>query len=147
MGFTPYCRSTRPVAPAEANAVERDANAACGGRTWLSCEPIKFYPGGDNGHLVGGSKPNLQPHPDDAAAAARSSLPDGTTRDLIDILCQLSSKHGVDWQFSHDAGPGSIGYIRSGVCDDDVLVQAEIFAELGDLIAGEMKGNGDEDLA
>ena len=147
MGFTLYYRSTRPVAPEESQAIERDAIAARGGRTWLSCEPIKFYRVGDDGHLVGGSKPNLQPHPEDAAAAARSSLPDGTTRDLIDILCQVSRKHGVDWQFSHDAGPAPIGYIRSGVCDDAVLVQTELFADLGDLIAGGMEGDVDEDLA
>jgi hypothetical protein len=36
---------------------------------------------------------------------------------------------------------------RAGVCDDDVQAQAEMFADLADLIAGEMEGFRDEDLA
>src|SRR3954454_12541122 len=146
MGFTLYYRSTRPVTPAEAEAMERDIVAASRGRTWLSCEPVSFFPRQDDGYLVGGSKPNFQPHPDDVAAASRSGLPDGTTQDLIDILCQLSRDHDVDWQFSHGADPEPIGYIRSGVCDDDVLVQAEMFADLGSLIARNLDDLTDEDL-
>ena len=147
MGFTLYYRSTRPVGPAEAEAIERDAVAACHGRTWLSCEPVGFFPVLDDGYLLGGSKPNFQPHPDDVAAAMQSDLPDGTTRDLIDILCKLSQNHGVDWQFSHDDSSGPIGYIKAGACDDEVLASAEMFAELGDILAGEIGDLTGEDLA
>lgn len=140
MGSALDYRSMRPVGSAEADTIGRDAVAACRGRTWLGCEPVNFFPLQDDGYLLGGSKPNFQPHPEDAAAAVRSGLPDGTTEDMLDVLCRLSRDHGVDWQFSHDADPGPIGSIRAGVCDDDVLAQAEMFADLGRILA-------DEDLA
>jgi hypothetical protein len=135
MGFTIYYRSTQPVSPAEAEAVREAASAASAGRSWLGCEPVCFFGDPDDGHLLGGSKPNFMPHPDDAASAARSGLPDGTTRDLVEILCLLSREHGIDWALSHDHDPGPIGFIRAGVCDDDALAQIEAFAALGDVLA------------
>ncbi|SIO27494.1 hypothetical protein SAMN05444166_3397 [Singulisphaera sp. GP187] len=145
MGFSLYYRSTRPVSPAEAQAVERDAEAASEGRTWLSCEPAIFGSVDMDGHLLSDSKPNFEPHPDDVADAELSGLPDGTIMDLIDVLCQLSRDHGIDWQISHDADPEPIGYIRDGICDDIVRTQAELFAELGGLIAGDLEDFADDD--
>ena len=135
MGFTLYYRSTRPVPRQEAEAIAREALAASHGRTWLSCEPPAFFGVQDDGHLLGGSKPNFLPDTGDRAAADRSGLPYGTTKDLIDILCQLSRDHAVDWEFSHEAHPGPAGYIRAGVCDDEVFAQVEMFADLEDIIA------------
>ena len=133
MGFAVYYRSTRPVAQAEGDAIRAAARAANEGRTWLGCEPVHFA-NTEDGHLLGGSKPNFMPHPDDAAAAAREGLPDGTTRDMIDILCRLSRDHGVDWEISHDDSGGPIGYIRGGVCDADALARIEAFDDLGDIL-------------
>lgn len=137
MGFSIYYRSTRPVSPARADAVAEAALDLCRGRSWLGCEPVGFFPETGDGHLMGGSKPNFQPHPDDAASA-RSGLPDGTTRDLIDILCRLSRDHQVDWELMHDHSDGPVGYIRRGVCDDEVLALAEGVAGLGDILEGLM---------
>lgn len=72
------------------------ARAANQGRTWLSCEPVHFFTNDEDGHLLGGSKPNFRPHPDDVASAAREALPDGSARDMLDILCGLSRDHGID---------------------------------------------------
>lgn len=133
MGFTVCYRSTRPVAPAVSEAIREAARAANEGRTWLRCEPVLFFPD-DNGHLIGGSKPSFLPHPDDAAAAAREGLPDGTTCDLLDILCRLSRDHGVDWEIGHAYSSGPVGYIRAGMCDAEVAEQIEAFADLGDIL-------------
>lgn len=133
MGFTVYYRSTRPLDPAESAAIREAAHAAIAGRTWLHCEPVHFFPSED-GHLRGGSKPNFLPHPLDAAAAAQSNLPDGTTRDLLDILCKLSRAYAVDWEISHDHSDGPVGYIRAGVCDEEVLLRIEVFNDLGDIL-------------
>jgi len=125
MGFSIYYLSTRPVNRMEAEALDRAARVASRGHTWLACEPIYFFHGQKDGHLRGASKLNFQPHPDDAAAAARSGLPVGTVWDMLDVLCNLSLDHGVGWEFSHDADHGPIGYIRAGVCDEDLLAQVE----------------------
>jgi len=109
----------------EDRAIEQAAGDLSRGRSWLSCEPVAFYPRQDDGHLLGGSKPNFQPHADDAAAAALSGLPDGTVHDLIEILCKLSNAFQVDWEFSHDHAPGPIGFIRGGVCEPGLLERIE----------------------
>jgi hypothetical protein len=138
MGFTVYYRSTLPVGPDERAAIKRTTRELCRGRTWLGCEPVHFWETED-GHLEGGSKPNFQPHPDDVAAAAREGLPDGTIRDTLDVLCRLSSDAGIDWEISHDYSDGPVGFVRGGVCDDDVLAQVEAFADLGDYLADELE--------
>lgn len=142
MGFTVYYRSTRPIAAPVAAALERSTDELSRGRTWLSCEPVHFFPESKDGHLLGGSKPNFQPHPDDVASAAREGLPDGTTLDMLDVLCQLSRNHGIDWEISHDHSDGPVGYIRSGVCDKDVVSQVEAFAEVGDILRAGNDGEG-----
>jgi hypothetical protein len=133
MAFSVYYRSMRPVSPAKVDAVEQAADNLCRGRTWLGCEPVGFFRQ-DHGHLFGGSKPNFQQHLDDVALAARERLPNGTTRDMLDVLCQLSRDHGIDWEISHDHSDGPVGYIRGGVCDAEVLAQIEAFADLGDIL-------------
>jgi hypothetical protein len=138
MGFAFYYRSEQPVPEAKAKAVTHAAHDLCRGRSWLMCEPVCFVPGGQDGHLLGASKPNFGPHPDDATEAAISGLPDGTTSDLLDILCRLSREYGVDWEVGHDHSNGPIGYIRAGVCDEEVETEAVAFADIGDILGGEM---------
>lgn len=133
MGFTVTYRTTKPMEADLAKALASAASELCRDRTWLSCEPVHFFPVSD-GHLFGGSKPNFLPHPEDAAAAAREGLPDGTVRDLLDILCRLSSEHGVDWEIGHDASDGPVGFIRGGICDEEVAGQIDAFAELGGML-------------
>jgi hypothetical protein len=132
MGFSIYYRSTRPVTPAEAEAIRKSAQSACAGRTWLGCEPVHFYSDQEDGHLLGSSKPNFLPNSDDAAGAAREGLPDGTTRDLLEVLCLLSREHSVDWDLSHDFA--EVGTIQGGVCDRTTREQIEGFTELGDIL-------------
>jgi hypothetical protein len=136
MGFSIYYHSTRPVSPEEADVIREAATGANQGRTWLSCEPVYFSRNepGDDGRLVGASKPNFSPHPDDVAASAREGLPDGDLRDLFQILCNLSRDHGIDWEISHDHEPGPVGYIRGGTLDPELAGTVEAFAELADII-------------
>jgi hypothetical protein len=133
MGFTIYYRSTRRLSRARAKAICKAADALNAGRTWLSCEPVGFFDQKD-GRLLGGSKPNFQPDPGDVAAAAAEAIPDGTVRDLIEILCKLSGDFGVDWEFSHDHDPGPIGFIRGGVCEPRLGEQLEALGDLGGIL-------------
>jgi hypothetical protein len=132
MGFTVYYRSTKPVRGDTADAIRDAAIPLIGGRTWLSCEPVMFFPDQPDGKLMGGVKPNFHPHPDDAAAGEREGLPDGTLLDALNVLCELSREFGVDWSFSHDHDPGPIGFIRAGGCEPGLRDQVEALAGLGD---------------
>ena len=142
MGFRIHYRSTRPVSPGRSVAIRDAARELCAGRTWLSCEPVGFHQD-DDGRLIGGSKPNFDPHPDDVASAAAERLPDGTVADMVDILCQLSKDHGVDWEFSHDYDPGPIGFIRKGICPRDLREQLETIGGLTDVLR-EMREEEDD---
>lgn len=150
MGFAIYYRSTRRVSRARADAIDKAAERLCRGRTWLSCEPVGFYSDLKDGRLAGSSKPNFLPDPDDAAAAGREALPDGTALDMLEVLCQLSRDHGVDWELSHDHHPGPIGYVRGGACEGKLREQIEAFADLGDILSdleagGESEPGGGEE--
>jgi len=142
MGFAFSYRTTRPVNPDEAEAVRAACEAAIEGRTWLGCEPV-FLSVDEDGHLIGFSKPNFAPDPDDEAAAELEGLPDGTLRDAIDVLCRLSREHGIDWRIGHDYEP-EVGFIRAGVCDAQVMEQAETLADTFRML-GELDLKPDED--
>ena len=133
MSFTIYYTSARSVTPEEAERIKSAAHRECQGRSWLSCEPINFFPDLQDGMLIGGSKPNFKPHRDDKRAAKESGLPDGGPQDLLDILARLSREHSVDWELMHDFGP--IGTIRSGTVDPKVLGQIEAIGGIGGLFA------------
>jgi hypothetical protein len=134
MGTSIYYRSLRAVSDNERVAIEAAAGSAQAARTWLSCEPVTFYPG-EGGYLQGGSKPNFDPDQSDVAAAAESGLPDGTVLDLIEVLSQISRDHRVDWEIVFEQGP-PVGFIRNGHCDQDVLMGAEQLAEVARTMAG-----------
>jgi hypothetical protein len=146
MGFRVYYRTARPVSPAEADALRDALGEANRGRTWLSCEPVHFYDDLEEGRLLGGSKPNFLPDPDDAASAASEGLPDGALPDLIEVLCRLSRDHGVDWEFRHDEVPWSQGSIRGGVADDELLGMIEALDGLAEALR-EFEGFGEDELA
>ena len=134
MDFTVYYRSLETVDAEKRASIEAACDELCRERMWLSCEPVCFFGGDDDGHMMGGSKPNFMPHPDDLASAKSEGLPDGTTQDALDVLCQLSRDHGVDWEISHDYSDGPIGLIRNGHADPEVLQQIEGFGELGNIL-------------
>ena len=92
MGFTVYYQSTAPLSDNVVSAIAESLDELCEGRTWLSCEPVGFFGGNNEDFLIGGSKPNFDPHPDDIADANAEGLPDGTLRDVVQIHCQLSSQ-------------------------------------------------------
>jgi hypothetical protein len=152
MGFAIYYRSTRRVSRARADVIRKAAVGLCGGRTWLSCEPVGFHSDLEDGRLAGFSKPNFLPNPDDAASAAREALPDGTALDMLEVLCRLSRDHGVDWEVRHDDAPEPVGYIRGGVCEPELRERVEALADLGDILSdleagdeAEPGGRGAED--
>lgn len=136
MGFSIYYRSTRPVSPERQRAISESTDALNERRTWLSCEPVHFFDNRRDGHLFGGSKLNVFPHPDDAASAARMQSPDGTmladgtARDVVDILGRLSQDYGIDWELSHDYDPNPIGFIRDGVAQERLLQRIGALADL-----------------
>ncbi|MGL6073943.1 MAG: hypothetical protein ACRC8S_07265 [Fimbriiglobus sp.] len=134
MGFTVQYRSTEPIDEVLSEAIQRTASDATKGRTWLGCEPVLLSID-DDGHLLGFSKPNFDPHPNDRAAAKLESLPDGTLLDAVDILCQLSREHGVDWEISHDNSFGRpAGYIRDGICDPKLYDELDAYSGMSEAI-------------
>lgn len=135
MGFAIAYQTTEQISPALQREMIDVANDLSRGRTWLSCEPPDLT--NENGTLVGASKPNFSPHPDDVVSANSEGFPDGTLSDVLKVLCELSRRFGVDWEISHDHSDGPLGYIRNGICDDDVKTQCDAFTDLTDELGGE----------
>ena len=133
MGFTVYYQTTRPVDEAVAKQIEARTNQLCEGKSWLSCEPVLFFQRNQSDGLVaGGSKPNFDPDTNDIREANQNGLPDGTIRDVVEILTMLSSEFQLDWNFAHDHDPGPVGTIQNGVADRDLMVLLESFAQVTD---------------
>ena len=86
MSFTIYYTSARSVTREEAEGIRQRAQQECLGRSWLSCEPISFFPDLQDGRLIGGSKPSLKCRRADKRAAEDSGLPDGRPRDLLEVV-------------------------------------------------------------
>ncbi len=141
MSFTIYYTSARPITAKEAEEIKLAAQRECQERSWLSCEPVCFFPDLQDGMLMGGSKPNFTPDPEDRRSAEASGLVDGTPRDLLDILSRLSREHSIDWELMHDFGP--VGSIRGGLVDPQALAQIEALAEL----PGPLGEEGGEEFA
>lgn len=133
MGACIYYRSLRTVSDAQRSVIETAAKAAEEARTWLSCEPVHFGLS-EGGSLRGGSKPNFSPDAEEAAAAGKAGLPDGSVLDLLDVLSNLSREYGIDWEITFEDGP-SVGYIRNGHCDPEILVGAEQLVQVGKMLA------------
>ena len=133
MGFAVAYESTKKLAPEHQARVRNALERATDGRTWLSCEPPMLME--QDGHLVGVSKPNFSPDPDDIADAESQNLPDGTLMDLLDALCKVSAEQFVDWELSHDHGP--MGFILDGACAPDVREQCEALAEAAEMMGGD----------
>jgi hypothetical protein len=132
MGFSIHYDATEQISPALQREMTEAANQLLEGRTWLSCEPplLSEY----EGSFGGGVKPNVVKHPEDVAAAQQEALPDGTLNNAIEVLCELSRRFDVDWEISHDHSDGPLGYIRCGVCDEDVREFCDAMTDVaGDL--------------
>lgn len=123
MSLTIYYKSTRQIAAEETAVIRLAAQREFPGRSWLSCEPVSFIPELEDGTLVGGSKPNPAPDADDKRTARKSGLPDGTPRDLLDILARLSQEHAIDWELR--LGSNIVGFVRSGRIDPQVVTKIE----------------------
>ena len=106
---------------------------------WILCEPIHFYgSSGEQGRLLGASKLNLQPHPDDRAAAQVYLSDRDDLTFVVDRLCQWSREHGVDWNVLVEGE--QVGEIVAGESDQQLreviagLVEAaQLLADMGGL--------------
>jgi hypothetical protein len=109
-----------------AEAICRDAELACSVRDWLTCEPITLFRDTNDGHLRGES--GFAREAD--AGVGPTTRPDGICEDLINILCDLSRTHAVDWELRHDGDPAFLGIIRAGVCPRDVRNELDMYESI-----------------
>lgn len=129
MGFAFSYESTDELTPDQIEAIRAAAREAVAGYTWLSCEPVRFDQI-QSSYLSGRSKPTWESPEADAASAAMENLPDGTLLTMLEILCDLSHRLGVNWEIHHDHSDGPIGQIVNGECDPEVRIQCEAIAQV-----------------
>ena len=127
MGIALLYKPTDPVSPALQDEIFDAALVLADGRNWQGCEgPFFAVDEDDEEQFFGFSKLNLSGEkPGDV-----EGLPNGNLKDLLDILCQLSQRFGVNWDLSDDYG--DLGVIRNGICDEETRVQIEVLSEVLD---------------
>lgn len=133
MGYSICYRSSKPMDDETRSKIEAEVSELCTGYGWFSCDPISFHDGvkiaGNESHLMGASKLSFEIDSDDVAEAKAAGYPDGTPATLIEILCQISDKHGVDWEFTDDES-SSFGSICNGKPSPQLVDALRSFDEL-----------------
>lgn len=117
MGFDIRYSTTEKISPALQREIIADAEVLYLARSWVQCNGPSIE--NDDGFLTGSSR--LSPSdPDGTAEAQCSQEPIGKLSDLLQALCELSARHAIDWEISHDHSDGIVGLIQYGVPDDAV---------------------------
>jgi hypothetical protein len=98
---------------------------------WLLCEPMSFFemPGFES-KLFGASKLNLIPDPAEKAEAESYDTDKNDLEFLLDKLCEISKRFGVNWTISVEGA--ELGSIDNGVCDQAVREAVEAMASVAD---------------
>lgn len=118
MGVCIYFRSESPVTADVERAVRAASSESSDEQPWLYCEPPHFLVPFDTDGLLGSSKLNLMPHPEEAAEAATLNPERHDFHELLYRLCDWSTRFGIAWKLDIEDEP--IGTIRNGECDASV---------------------------
>jgi hypothetical protein len=98
---------------------------------WIDCEPVKLKQETD-GFLAGQCGAWFCTAEVDEDPF--SSLPQAVLMTVIEVLCQLSASHHVDWVIGHDYEVGAVGRICDGLAGADLIEEIETLDSIGDLI-------------
>ena len=131
--------------PARAYEIKKHAAELNGLYEWVGSEEVVLDQGTD-GILAGSSTTSFVVDPEIAGqliVANEQSAGDIAT--LIDVLCELSRCHDVDWEIEHDYEPDVVGCIRGGVADVRVLEELETIRTIGEML-GNLDDDFDDDL-
>ena len=140
MGFDLSYSTTEQISPALQREIIADAEALDQAHSWVQCDGPSL--GNDNGFLTGSSRVSPS-DPDGVAEAQDSGKPIGKLPDLLQALCELSGRHGIDWEIIHDHSDGLVGLIQYGTPDDAVR---GTFDGVGELLEG-MGDMEDDDIS
>ena len=117
--------------PALAFEISDDVDRLVREFVWCNCEPVKLKQEAD-GFLAGQS--SVWFCADDVLENHFSSLPPAVLITIIEVLCQLSANHDVDWVIGHDYEVGPVGRICDGIAEVNLIEEIETLDSLGDLI-------------
>ncbi len=119
--------------PARAYEIRQSAERLISQYSWNAFAPVILSQQTD-GHVSGSSRMNSMPEEAEVDSATADRLPEGTITTFVEVLCQLSQTHGVDWDICDDYEPDSIGCIRDGIAEAKLLEQLEMLSRLGELL-------------
>ena len=122
--------------PAAAFEIKQHCTALISELDWAGCETVKLDQTTD-GMLIGSSETTFAIDLDgDLTAEDTIGI-----ASLIDVLCELSRCHQVDWCIEHDYEDEPIGCVREGIADVAVIEELSTICTIG-----EMLGDFDDDL-
>ncbi|MCA8988505.1 MAG: hypothetical protein KDA78_12725 [Planctomycetaceae bacterium] len=142
MGFDISYSTTEIISPALQREIIADAEALYLAYSWVQCDGPSLE--NDSGYLTGCSRVSPS-DPDGQEEAQQSDKPVGRLSHLLQALCELSSRHGIEWEIQHDHSEGVVGVIQYGIPDDAVRGTFEGLDELLEEL-GDMDGMSPEDF-
>ncbi|NND99988.1 MAG: hypothetical protein HKN47_21935 [Pirellulaceae bacterium] len=139
MGLSIYYRSIEPMHPALAYSIKQRAEELIAQHEWPHCDPPSLKQHTD-GHLTGGSERMFA---DDEPLHASADDPEGDLLIVVKILAELSREHAVDWEFSHDYEPETVGRIIEGRVEPQLIEEITSMINIGKLF-GDFIEEGEE---
>jgi hypothetical protein len=130
MGVCLYFRTRGPINPTAEQAIRADVSHVGPGQSWILCEPPHFYPPEGDGILLGGTKLNLHPWPDEY----REAMADPPERNDLDVLLAAltdwSARFELTWDLDIDGTP--LGSIDEGDCPPGLADALQAVADVAD---------------
>jgi|SRR5579883_559122 len=130
MGVGLTYRTTSPVSAAVAEAVRGDVPGVNRGARWIYCEPVGVRHDEADGYLTGFSKLNLQPGPDEYAAAKAEPADRDDFLALLDALAGWSARYDLTWELAVEGQP--LGRVAGGAYEPGLRDALESFAAVAD---------------
>ena len=132
MGLSIHYRSIQPMHPAAAFEIKKQASELNDLYAWNGCEEVVLEQRTD-GILAGSSVTSFVVDAEFLAADASLDSAGDIAR-LIDVLCELSRCHEVDWEIEHDYEPEVVGCIREGIADIELIEELETIQTIGEML-------------
>lgn len=118
--------------PAQAFEIKKQAANLNDLYSWEGCDEVGLEQKSDG--FLSGSSPTTFVADAEMLHEFDSLESAGDMEALVDVLCELSRNHEVDWEIRHDYEPDVIGYIREGIADIEVLEELETIRTIGEML-------------
>jgi hypothetical protein len=134
MGYDITFRTLEKISPALQREICEMAAREFSAKSWVQLTEPRLEDDGE--FLQGDTRVTVMPVREDVIDSRMGGHPDARLTDLLRVLCAISGTYDVAWEVAHDYG--SLGFIQSGIADQELRQFCEGFNELFDGTMGDI---------